>query len=112
MEPIQIKGIELLSEQEKKDANMILQKAYEKLKWKIKSEFILKLTVKEHFLEKDNKDKRKKYSLIIETSGVAKPIEAESSFWDFKKALHNVVEKIQSEAEHMYHTNSQHKNTW
>ena len=111
-EQIQIKGIELLSEQEKKEINYILEKSYEKLKWKIKSEFILKLTLKEHFLEKENKDKRKKYSIILEISGVAKPLEAESSFWDLKKALHNVIEKIENEVEHRYHNGSQHKNPW
>ena len=35
-ESVQIEGIDLLTEEEKKEANKIIEKAYEKLKWKVK----------------------------------------------------------------------------
>src|SRR3989344_1832916 len=62
-EQIQVKGIELLDEKEKKIADKLLDEYYTKVQRKIKNLTSLKIHIKEY-----NKDgKRKKYSINAET---------------------------------------------
>jgi len=102
IEQIKIEGIELLTEEEKKEANRIIGKAYEKLKWKVKNDFLLDIAVKEYSKSGENFNKRKRYSIHAEISGPIKVIEASAVEWDFNKTLHMVMNKLAAEVEHLF----------
>jgi len=102
IEQIQIEGIDLLTEEEKKEANRIINKAYEKLKWKVKNDFLLNISIKEYSKSGDNFDKRKKYSIRAEISGPIQIIEASAVDWEFNKTLHMVMNKLAVEVEHLF----------
>jgi len=101
-EQIEIEGIDLLTEDEKKEANRIIGKAYEKLKWKVNDDFLLRIIVKEYAKSGDNFDKRKKYSLRAEISGPIQVIEASAVDWEFNKTLHLVMNKLAVEVDHLF----------
>lgn len=102
MDNFKIDGIDLLTEEEKKEANRIIGKAYEKLKWKVKNDFLLNIYIKEYSKSGDNFDKRKKYSIRAEISGPIQVIEASAVDWDFNKTLHMVINKLAVEVEHLF----------
>ena len=102
MENVTIKGINLLSEKEKQDAERIIEKAYEKIKWKIKKDFLLNIEIKEYSKSGENFDKRKKYSIHAEISGPVHIIEASAVEWEFNKTLHMVFNKLSVEVEHLF----------
>ena len=102
IEQIQIKGIELLTEREKQEAEKIITKAYEKLKWKIKNDFLLNIAIKEYSKSGENFNKRKKYSIHAEISGPIQIVEASAVDWDFNKTLHMVMDNLAVEVEHLF----------
>jgi hypothetical protein len=110
MDKFQIKGIEDLSEAEKLELNKILQNSYEKIKRKTKVDFALKLVVKVYSKgeSKDNKDKRKHYSIKAVISGTVRQFEASSDGWDLNKAVHISLEALENEVEHVFHSSEQH----
>ena len=104
-EQIQVKGIELLDEKEKKIADKLFDEYYTKVQRKIKNLTSLKIHIKEY-----NKDgKRKKYSINAETVSSGKTFKANSYDWNFAATIHDVFNKILTQAEHAYHTSDQHK---
>ena len=108
MEGIEIKGIELLSEEEKWELNKELETYKEKLKRKTKSDFILKLVIKVYSHNKgDEKDMRKKYSLQAQIKGETHTFEASAVDWDFHKVMHKIFTKLINEVEHFYHSSEQ-----
>jgi len=109
MDGIEKKGIELLSEEEKHELDREIEAYSEKLKWKTKSDFKLKLAIKIHSKKGEDKDsKRKNYSLRAMLKGETHSFEAEAADWDFNKACHKVFDKLMNEIEHKYHSSEQH----
>jgi hypothetical protein len=111
MEGIEIKGIELLNEEQKWEFNKEIEKYKEKLKWKTKSDFVLKFVIKEYSHKADDKDnKRKKYSIQAQIKGETRTFDASADDWDFNKLVHKIFTKLINEVEHFYHSSEQ-KNT-
>ena len=108
MSNIKIEGINFLKETEKLEVQSILEKSYEKIKREINNEFLLKINIKEFGIVKDNPEKKKKYSIMVEVSG---PVRFKSSAveWDLKKALHMAMQKLDYEIEHKFHNLDQHR---
>jgi len=108
MEGIETKGLELLSESEKFELNKEIQTYKEKIKWKTKSDFVLKIAVKVHSKKSEDKDnKRKHYSLQATLKGGTHSFEASADDWDFNKVCHKIFNKILNEVEHAYHSSEQ-----
>ena len=57
MESIEIKGIEGLSEAEKQELNKEIETYKEKIKWKTKSDFVLKLDIRSYNKSPENKNR-------------------------------------------------------
>ena len=104
MEPIQVKGMEVLDEKEKKVSEKLFGEYYTKLQRKIKNPLSLKIYVKEYNTE----GKRKKYSLNVEAVSSGKAFKANSHEWDFATAIHQVFTKILTQVEHEFHVSDQH----
>ena len=108
MDGIEIKGIEVLSENEKFELNKLINSYKEKLKWKTKSDYKLKLAVKIHSKKADDKDtKSRNYSLHAMLKGETHSFEASASDWDFNKSVHKLFQKLINEVEHTYHSSEQ-----
>lgn len=108
MANIQIKGVEALSEAERKEVDAILLVSYEKLKRKIRNDFLFKVVIKEYSKNPENKEKRKKYSVQAQISGEVREFEANADEWDLKKVLYSVTQKLEHEIEHAFHSSEQH----
>ena len=109
MANIQLKGVESFTENERKEIDEMLKVSYEKLKRVVKSEFLLKVVVKEYSKNPENKDKRKKYSIQAQISGSVRSFEASANDWDLRKTLHMVTEKLSHEVEHAFHSSEQNR---
>ena len=74
MEGIEIKGIELLNDAEKNELDKEVTKYSEKIKWKTKSDFVLKLVIKTN---------SKKYQLLCANCNLIEAIEKgyKKSIW-------------------------------
>ena len=107
MENIQIKGMESLGEEEKKKANKIFEDYYKKIQRKLKNDLSLKIYIKEY----NKEGKRKKYSINAEAISSKKIFKANSYDWDFSVAVHDVFNKILTQAEHEFHLSDQHSRT-
>jgi|SRR3989338_7570842 len=108
MDGLEIKGIELLDDAEKLELDKEVKRYSEKIKWKTKSDFILKLVIKVYSRDKENKVKRKKYSIQGTIKGETHTFEASADDWDFNKVVHMVFDKLLVEVEHKYHSSEQH----
>jgi ribosome-associated translation inhibitor RaiA len=108
MNNLQLKGVDALSENEKKEVEEILNDSYEKIKRKTKTDFLLKVVVKGYSKNPENKEKRKKYSVQAQISGAVRNFEASANDWDLRKVLHMVVQKLEQEVEHAFHSSEQH----
>jgi hypothetical protein len=104
MEQIQVKGIELLDEQEKKTADKLFGEYYIKLQRKMKSTLSLKIYIKEY----NKEGKRKKYSINLEAISSGKTFKANSFEWNLATTIHQVFEKILTQVEHEFHVSNQH----
>lgn len=110
MNGVEIRGIEFLNEEQKHELNKELEKYSEKIKWKTKSDFIIKLVIKEYAHKADDKDnKRKKYSVQAQIKGETHSFEASADDWDFNKVVHKIFDKLLNEIEHFYHSSEQKK---
>lgn len=108
MDGFEIKGVELLNDSQKIELNKELEAYSEKLKWKTKSDFSLKLVIKEGSVKSgDKKEKQKRYSLKATIKGETHSFEANAEEWDFNKSLHRVFDKLINEVEHAYHSSEQ-----
>ncbi len=108
MERIEIKGIEGLSESEKQELNKEIETYKDKIKWKTKSDFVLKLVLKSYNKSPENKDKSKRYTIKGEIKGETHTFEASAEDWDFNKTVHKIFDKLINEVEHRYHSSEQH----
>lgn len=105
MAEIKVNGIELLDEKEKEAATRLLNEYIPKIERLLKKEFVLEVYFKEH--EKDGK--RKKYSIDAKAVSSTNVIFSVSGFdWDFARTLHKVMNKLQTEIEHRFHSSDQH----
>lgn len=109
MESIEIKGIEGLSESEKQELNKEIETYKEKIKWKTKSDFVLKLDIRSYNKSPENKTKSKRYTIRAEIKGQTQTFEASVEEWDFNKAVHKIFDKLINEVEHKYHSSEQGK---
>ena len=108
MESIELRGVEQLSENERFELNKLIDSYREKLKWKTKSDYVLKVVVKKYSKNKgDEKDVKAKYSFQGVVKGETQVFEASSDGWDFNKAVHQLFEKLITEIEHSYHSSEQ-----
>jgi len=104
-ENIQVKGIELLDEQENKTANKLFEEYYTKIQRKIKNSLSLKIHIKEY----NKEGKRKKYSINAEAISSGAVFKANSHDWTFSATVHEVFNKILTQIEHKFHSSDQHQ---
>ena len=107
MQPIQIKGIDILTEQEKRLANKLLNEYFPKIKRQVKNIISLKVHIKEY----EKEGKRKKYSINIKIINSTDVFEANADNWDFARTMHKVLNKIENEVENRFHPSEQHPTT-
>jgi len=108
MEEVKIKGVEILNQAEKDSLNQIIEKYKEKIKWKTKSDFILKLVIKEYSHDSsDLSTKRKKYSIKADVTGQSQKFESNAEDWEFNTAVRKAFDKLIQEIEHKYHSSEQ-----
>lgn len=99
MEPIQIKGVDILTEKEKRLVNKLLNEYYPKIKRQLKNVTSLNVHIKEYKKE----GKRKKYSVNVKAMTATKIFEANACDWDFARTMHKVLNKIQIEIKGRFH---------
>jgi ribosome-associated translation inhibitor RaiA len=104
MEEVEIKNIEILTPDEKKFTEKILDEYYKKIKRMIKDS--PKLTV--HIKEYKTDGKGKKFSLNTELFFSGKKLKSESVDWDLTRALHKAMIKLQTELEHKLHVSEKY----
>jgi len=103
MESVQIKGIEALEVSEKKEFEVMLSKHVEKIKRMLNNDFFLKIAIKVYSRDKENKLKRKKFSIDAELTGEIPRIFASAEEWDMNKSVHSAFQKLEHEIEHKFH---------
>ena len=104
MEAIEVKNAEILTAQEKRVANKLLNEYYPRIQRQLKNMTSLKLNVKEYKRE----GKKRKYSMKLEVISPARKFESNSHDWDFARTLHIVLNKVMNEIEHSLHSSDQH----
>ena len=107
MELIKIKGISLLTEDERRLADKLLNEYYPKIQRRIKNVVFLRVHIKEY--EKDGA--RKKYSINIKAINSTDVFEANAYDWDFARTMHKVLNKIENEIENRFYSSNQHPKT-
>src|SRR4030043_103202 len=100
MKNIEVINIEILNEEERAIADKLLNEYYLKIQRLIKTPLSLKVHIKEY----DKEGKKKKYSINIESIFSGKMLSSSSWDWDFARALHKAMKKIEEEIEHKFHT--------
>ncbi|HLC78724.1 MAG TPA: hypothetical protein VJH92_06380 [Candidatus Nanoarchaeia archaeon] len=100
---IEVKGIDLLNELEKGEANGLLEDGFKKLKRKLKESSRLKVHIKVYSPEGN----RRKFSINFELFFASSHLEASVAEWDFSKAIHNGFEKLGNQIEHKFHISDQ-----
>ncbi len=104
MNRIEIKGMELLNEEEKKTVNKLFESYYPKIERIAKNDLSLKINIKEYYKE----GKNKKYSINAEAIFSGKKISSSSYDFDLARAIHKSMIKLETEIEHRFHTSEQH----
>ena len=103
MEEIQVKGIENLDEKEKATLDKISSDCFKKIKRKF-NDLSLKIHIKQYNVE----GKRKKYSINVDALSSGKALFKANSFgWNLSIVLHDVFNKISTQAEHKFHFSDQ-----
>lgn len=99
MESIEIIDIKLLNGKEREIAKKLLNEYYSKIQRLIKTPLSLKVHIKEY----EKEGRRKKYSINVEAMGAGKEFNSSSWDWDFARALHKSMTKIENEITHKFH---------
>jgi len=110
MIPIETIGFDILNEKDKKDFENLFSEYSKKIQHKLKNIESIRIHLKEHNYKRETSDKNKKFSIHVLVIYSGKTIEADAFDWNFKRALHKVLSKIEQAAEHAFHTSDQHKN--
>lgn len=103
MEKIEVVGINNLTEEEKKIANNLLKEYIPKIERLVKNDILIKMHVKEY--KKDGKGK--KYSLHFEVIFSGTMLHSDAWDYDLSRTIHKAMKKIESEAEHKFHSSEQ-----
>jgi hypothetical protein len=98
MADIEITNAEILTEDEKKVMNKLLNEYYSKIQRMTKTPIKLKIDVKEY----DKEGEKCKYSLNSQLIFSGKMLSSSSWDWDLTRAIHKAMKKIESEAEHKW----------
>lgn len=106
-EAISVRGIENLSEEQKKLVDKLLEEYYNRIQRQLKNITSLEVYIKEYkIVGKENKEK--KFSIHIRVMSSTKNFEGDASDWDLAKTLHKALNKIMNEIEHRFHPSEQH----
>ena len=93
------KGVPLLTDEEKKTVEAILDKYHEKIQRYFNKPIFIELHVKEYNTE----GTAKKYSLHARLRGAAGIIEADHHDWNLSRTMHRTMEKLMNELESRFH---------
>lgn len=108
MEPIQVVGIELLSEQEKTIANKLINEYYQKIVRELKN--ITSITV--HLKAHTKGGKKKKFDVRVKASAPTRIFESQESDWDLARTLHRVFKNMEREIQHKLHSDNQYNKSY
>jgi len=100
---IEIINIKILNEKDREIAGKLLEEYHKKIQRLIKNPLLLKVHVKEY----DKDGKKSKYSLNTEAVFAGKMIESSSWDYDFARAIHKGMKKIESEIEKKFKVSRQ-----
>ena len=103
MANIEIIGTKILTEKDKKIAEKLLEEYHKKIQRLIKNQLLLKLHIKEY----DKDGKKSKYSINTEAIFAGKMLESSSSDYDFARAIHKGMTKLESEMEKKFKVSRQ-----
>ena len=103
MADIEIINVKILTEKDKKIADTLLEEYHKKIQRLIKSSLRLKMHVKEY----DKDGKKSKYSINTEAIFAGKMIESSSWDYDFARAIHKGMKKIENEMEKKFKVSRQ-----
>ena len=96
MEPIQIKGIDELNDEEKNLVNTLANEYYGKIQRELKIATSISLHVKQH----SKTGNRHKSDIRVKVIAPTKIFEAQESDWDMARTLHKVFNNIERQIEH------------
>ena len=103
MEPIQIKGIDELSEDDVGLVNKLVNEYYAKIQRSLKNITSISLHIKQH----SKTGKKHKSDIRVKVIAPTRIFEAQESDWDLARALHRVFKNIIREIEHKLHVDDQ-----
>ncbi|MDD5012381.1 MAG: hypothetical protein PHQ66_01920 [Candidatus Nanoarchaeia archaeon] len=103
MENVEIVNTNILTEKDKKIADKLLEEYYEKIQRLLKNPFRLKMHIKEY----DKDGKNRKYSLNAEVIFSGKMLNSSSWDYDFARAIHKAMAKIENEIEKKFRVSEQ-----
>ena len=97
-------GFDLLTEKTKEDFDKIFKEHSERIERKLKGIEYCRIMLKEY-----GQGKRTRFSVHIIVNYSGKTLEANTADWDLKKTLRKAFQKIEQEAEHLFHISDQNK---
>lgn len=100
---IEIINIEILDEKEKKIADKLLGEYHKKIQRLVKNPLSLKIHIKEY----DRDGKKSKYSLNAEAIFSGRMIESSDWDYDFARAIHKAMKKLENEVEKKFKVSEQ-----
>jgi hypothetical protein len=103
MEEVEIVSGKMLTDEEKNLVNHLAKEYSLKIKRIVKNQVLLKI----HFKEYNKEGKRKKYSLHVEAVFAGRVLNSNSWDYDLARAIHKSMKKIESGAEHTFHSSEQ-----
>ena len=103
MDVVQIKGSEALESGEKLEFDSLVTKHMEKIKRMLNNTFFTKIAIKVYSKDKENKVKRKRFSIDVELTGEIPRIFASAEEWDLNKSVNSAFLKLGHEIEHKFH---------
>lgn len=98
MEPIQIIGIDEISEEERDIVNRLSNEYYSKISRSLKNDISIKLHVKQHSKE----GKRHKSDIRVKLNAPTRVFEAQESDWDLARTIHRVFNNIERQIQHRF----------
>jgi len=107
-EAISVRGIEDLSEEQKKIVDKLFNEYYNKIQRQLKNITSLEVHIK-NYESAGKENKEKKFSIHIRVMSSTKNFEGDASDWDLARTLHKALNKIMNEIEHRFHPSEQHE---
>ncbi|MCL5018721.1 MAG: hypothetical protein M1416_03090 [Candidatus Pacearchaeota archaeon] len=103
MTDIEIVNVKILNEKDREIAGKLLEEYHKKIQRLIKNPLSLKVHIKEY----DKDGKKSKYSLNTEAIFSGRMIESSSWDYDFARAIHKGMTKLESEIEKKFRVSRQ-----